>query len=100
MEDADHPIARLEDRDAFTDGDDLAGGIAAGNMAGVGRRRIGAEHHRDVAIVQRDRVHAQQQLAALRLGSRLFVPDQIVEAAERVEAIGFHGNCPFCGEDW
>ena len=79
--------------------DHLARAVARGDEARLVRARIFAHQHRDVAVVQRDRVDAQLNLAPLRLCLRFVVETQMVDAFEVVEAPGFHGSVSVCC-DW
>ncbi len=73
-------IARRDSGNTPADGHDLAGAVGVGNAGVAERARRGIENGREVAIVQRRRVHFDQNLTCPRLAAGALVQTQRIDA--------------------
>src|SRR5260370_39839310 len=97
MEGADDPVTELDPRHPVANGSALARAVGQRHHAELCRTATAAFEDHQIAVVKRAGAHSHQDL--LRPGSGIFARSQHdpVNAAEAVDAVGFHLLLPWTG---
>src|SRR6266853_3280043 len=90
MEGADDPIAQLDPRHPVANGSDLAGAVGKRHDTELCRTATAAFEDHQIAVVKRARAHSHQDFLWSGPGVLARSQDDSVNAAEAVDAIGFH----------